>query len=252
VEGLSRYENIQELLNSIKQFVDDPENEETTLSGFLQTVSLLTSADEKDDDGDNDRVTLMTIHGAKGLEFKQVFVVGMEENLFPSQMMLQNRADLEEERRLFYVAITRAEDNLTLSYAQQRYNYGRLNYCEPSRFLSEIDEIYLDFARTKTASIKGSNLPFERERKSPAMRVSSFKKNFTPAAKANGNAKHEVSENFAPSSATDLRAEQRVEHQKFGFGTVLKMEGSQKATVNFDTHGEKTLLLSFAKLRIVE
>jgi DNA helicase-2/ATP-dependent DNA helicase PcrA len=252
VEGLSRYENIQELLNSIKQFVDDPENEETTLSGFLQTVSLLTSADEKDDDGDNDRVTLMTIHGAKGLEFKNVYVVGMEENLFPSQMMLQNRADLEEERRLFYVAITRAEDNLTLSYAQQRYNYGRLNYCEPSRFLSEIDEVYLDFARTKTASIKGANLPFDRERSVPTTRVSSFKKTFIPAVNANGNTKHEVSENFAPSNATDLRAEQRVEHQKFGFGTVLKMEGSQKATVNFDTHGEKTLLLSFAKLRIVE
>jgi len=252
VEGLSRYENIQELLNSIKQFVDDPENEETTLSGFLQTVSLLTSGDEKDDDGDNDRVTLMTIHGAKGLEFKNVYVVGMEENLFPSQMMLQNRADLEEERRLFYVAITRAEDNLTLSYAQQRYNYGRLNYCEPSRFLSEIDEVYLEFARTKTASIKGMNLPFERERSVPTTRVSSFKKVSTPAANANGNTRHEVSENFAPSNATDLRAEQRVEHQKFGFGTVLKMEGSQKATVNFDTHGEKTLLLSFAKLRIVE
>ena len=252
VEGLSRYENIQELLNSIKQFVDDPENEETTLSGFLQTVSLLTSSDEKDDDGDNDRVTLMTIHGAKGLEFKNVYVVGMEENLFPSQMMLQNRADLEEERRLFYVAITRAEDNLTLSYAQQRYNYGRLNYCEPSRFLSEIDEIHLDFARTKTASIKGSNLPFDRERSAPTTRVSSFKNTFTPSGNANGNTKHEVSENFAPSNAVDLRAEQRVEHQKFGFGTVLKMEGSQKATVNFDTHGEKTLLLSFAKLRIVE
>ncbi len=252
VEGLSRYENIQELLNSIKQFVDDPENEETTLGAFLQTVSLLTSADQKEDDGDNDRVTMMTIHGAKGLEFKHVFVVGMEENLFPSQMMLQSRADLEEERRLFYVAITRAEEDLTLSYAQQRYNYGRLNYCEPSRFLSEIDDMYLEFARTKTASIKGLDLPFERERSVPTTQVSSFKKAFTPVAKVNGNAKHEVSENFAPSAATDLRAEQRVEHQKFGFGTVLKMEGTQKATVNFDTHGEKTLLLSFAKLRIVE
>lgn len=252
VEGLSRYENLQELLNSIKQFVDDPENEETTLGAFLQTVSLLTSADQKEDDGDDDKVTLMTIHGAKGLEFKHVHVVGMEENLFPSQMMLQNRADLEEERRLFYVAITRAEETLTLSYAQQRYNYGRLNYCEPSRFLSEIDEMYLEFARTKTASIKGMDLPFERERSVPTTPVSSFKKAFIPVAKANGNVKHEVSENFKPSDTTDLRPEQRVEHQKFGFGTVLKMEGSQKATVNFDTHGEKTLLLSFAKLRIVK
>jgi DNA helicase-2/ATP-dependent DNA helicase PcrA len=127
VEGLSRYENVQELLNAIKEFVDNAENEDKTMSSFLQTVSLLTNADEADDDGDTDRITLMTIHGAKGLEFKNVYVVGLEEGLFPSQMMLEKREDLEEERRLFYVAITRAETKLTFSYAESRYNWGRLN-----------------------------------------------------------------------------------------------------------------------------
>jgi DNA helicase-2/ATP-dependent DNA helicase PcrA len=113
VEGLARYENVQELLNAIKEFVDNPENEDKSLSAFLQSVSLLTSADDEKDT-DTDKITLMTIHAAKGLEFKHVYIVGMEEDLFPSQMMLASRADLEEERRLFYVAITRAERNSPL------------------------------------------------------------------------------------------------------------------------------------------
>jgi DNA helicase-2/ATP-dependent DNA helicase PcrA len=137
VEGLSRYENVQGLLNSIKEFVDNPDEcvEDKNLNTFLQTVSLMTTADQDDPDGDNDRVTMMTIHGAKGLEFNHVYVVGMEEDLFPSQMMLQSRADLEEERRLFYVAVTRAEKKLIMSYAETRYQWGRLKPCEPSRFL---------------------------------------------------------------------------------------------------------------------
>jgi DNA helicase-2/ATP-dependent DNA helicase PcrA len=130
VEGLARYENVQALLNAIKEFVDNPENEDKSLSAFLQSVSLLTSA-EDDKDTDRDKVTMMTIHMAKGLEFKYVYIVGLEEDLFPSQMMLTSRADLEEERRLFYVAITRAEKKLTLSYAETRYQYGRLKNCEP-------------------------------------------------------------------------------------------------------------------------
>jgi DNA helicase II / ATP-dependent DNA helicase PcrA len=158
VEGLARYENIQELLNSIKQFVDSDETEDKSLTAFLQTVSLYSTADADDEDGDTDKVTMMTIHGSKGLEFSHVFVVGLEENLFPSQMMLNNRADLEEERRLFYVAITRAEENLTLSYADSRYNWGRLTYCEPSRFLLEIDEEYLNMPKdTKPMAKSFSN-----------------------------------------------------------------------------------------------
>ncbi|HKZ36485.1 MAG TPA: UvrD-helicase domain-containing protein, partial [Chryseolinea sp.] len=134
VEGLSRYENVQELLNAIKEFVMDPERQEKSLGAFLQEVSLVTGQDE-DKDKDPEKVTLMTIHMAKGLEFSNVYIVGLEEDLFPSQMMLSSRADLEEERRLFYVAITRAKKRLFLSYALTRYRFGRLKNCEPSRFL---------------------------------------------------------------------------------------------------------------------
>ncbi|MFC0185606.1 ATP-dependent helicase [Pseudarcicella hirudinis] len=162
VEGLSRYENVQELLNAIKEFVDSPENEDKSISNFLQTVSLLTTADNEEDEGENDRVTLMTIHGAKGLEFDHVYIVGMEEDLFPSQMMLQSRQDLEEERRLFYVAITRAEKRLMMSFAESRYQFGRLKACEPSRFLDEIDPKYLQIARNIRRAIE------PQERPSPA------------------------------------------------------------------------------------
>ena len=141
IEGLARYENVQELLNGIKEFVDNPENEDKSLSAFLQEIALLTNADQPAEEGEDvkDAVTLMTIHSAKGLEFKNVFVVGMEEDLFPSQMMIGSRAELEEERRLFYVAITRAEKKLALTYATSRYRFGRIKDCEPSRFLEEID-----------------------------------------------------------------------------------------------------------------
>ena len=142
IEGLSRYENVQELLNAVTEFVDNPENEKKDLGEFLQEITLLTGVDQ-DTDEDQDKVTLMTIHMAKGLEFKEVYIVGLEEDLFPSQMMLASRADLEEERRLFYVAINRAEVRLTMSYALTRYRFGRLKNCEPSRFIEEIDPQYI-------------------------------------------------------------------------------------------------------------
>ncbi len=254
VEGMARYENMQELLNSIKQYVDNEENEDKSLSAFLQNVSLLTNADQEDEDGDTDRVTLMTIHGSKGLEFKHVFVVGLEENLFPSQMMLQKRADLEEERRLFYVAITRAEQNLTLSYAESRYHYGRLNFCEPSRFLLEIDEAYLKLPGKPTPVLRKSftdDLDVVQSFNSPSKEqlISKLK----PVTRA--VAAHTPTGDFAAADPKDLKPGNRVEHQKFGFGTLSKLDtngASVKATVNFDTVGEKTLLLSFAKLRLVE
>ncbi len=146
IEGLSRYENVQELLNAIKEFVDTPEQEDKSLEAFIADVALLTDAD-KTDPNDTDYVNMMTIHSAKGLEFKHVFVVGMEEDLFPSQMMLNSRADLEEERRLFYVAITRAMQKVTLSYALTRYRFGRLKSCEPSRFIEEIDPEFIKVDR---------------------------------------------------------------------------------------------------------
>lgn len=251
VEGLARYQNIQELLNAIKEFVDDPENEDKSLSSFLQTVSLATTADAKEDPNDNDRVTLMTVHGAKGLEFDHVYVVGMEEDLFPSQMMLQSRADLEEERRLFYVAITRAEKRLFLSYAESRYQWGRLKPCEPSRFIEEIDLKFLQYSRNSKRAfeekLKPNPLGFVRNIAAKVQNGNSQPKITTMAAT------HVASPDFAPSNMDELEEGQRVEHSKFGFGTVVKinLDGlDKKAIINFETQGEKTLILGFAKLMI--
>lgn len=251
VEGVARHENVQELLNSIRSFVDNDENEDKSLGAFLQTVSLLTNADQ-DDDPTAERVTMMTVHGAKGLEFKHVFVVGMEENLFPSQMMIRSRDDLEEERRLFYVAITRAEKQLTLSYAQQRYNWGKVSYCEPSRFLEEIDRKYLrlgDKGLKRTAETAKTNVfePKEIPLRSPAAKLRQVQ-----APKQ--TAEHVPSADFQPSDISNLKAGDKVEHQKFGFGEVKRLDtlgASAKAIVHFESVGEKTLLLSFAKLRIL-
>ncbi len=248
VEGLSRYENVQELLNAIKEYVDDPEKEDKSLGAFLQEVSLLTGQDE-DKDKDPDKVTLMTIHMAKGLEFKNVYIVGMEEDLFPSQLMLSSRSELEEERRLFYVAITRAQKKLYLSYALTRYRFGRLKNCEPSRFLDDIQGSYIKVS-TKFGGVE-SMAPNPNFAKSF---VSGMKKTVSkqPIPKATA---YKPSADFAPSDTKGLKEGMKVEHPKFGFGTVLKMEevGSErKAKINFADFGEKTLLLSFAKLKIHE
>ncbi|MFC5411267.1 ATP-dependent helicase [Larkinella bovis] len=255
VEGLSRYENVQALLNSIKEFVDNPDNDDKSLSAFLQVVSLLTSADEKDDDGDNDKVTLMTIHGAKGLEFRNVYIVGLEEDLFPSQLMLESRADLEEERRLFYVAITRAEKKLTVSYAESRYHYGRLKVCEPSRFLMEINPDFLKMAKIRHTTREDRD-DFKRE--TPSGGSMSFVKSLAQKTASRQTPQptvaHVPSSDFAPSDTSKLAEGMRVEHMKFGFGQVQKIDqngNDRKAVIKFETAGEKTLLLSFAKLKIV-
>ncbi|MGN7889810.1 ATP-dependent helicase [Dyadobacter endophyticus] len=250
VEGLSRYENVQELLNGIKEFVDSDESEDKTLSAFLQSVSLLTNADEPDDNNDHDRVTMMTIHSAKGLEFRNVFIVGLEEDLFPSQMMLESRQDLEEERRLFYVAITRAEKKLSFSYAESRYQWGRLKMCEPSRFLLEVDQRFLNVNRMVQSALERDTTPpvttFARnlvQRKTEARPV------------ATAATSHVPSTDFVPTDTFDLAEGDKVEHLKFGFGVVTKMDVNgtdRKATVKFDLVGEKTLLLSFAKLRVLK
>ena len=250
VEGLSRYENVQELLNGIKEFVDSDETEDKTLSAFLQSVSLLTNADEPDDNNDHDRVTMMTIHSAKGLEFRNVFIVGLEEDLFPSQMMLESRQDLEEERRLFYVAITRAEKKLSFSYAESRYQWGRLKMCEPSRFLLEVDQKYLNVNRMVQSALERDTTPpvtsFARnlvQRKTEARPVATAATSHVPSA------------DFVPTDTFDLAEGDKVEHLKFGFGVVTKMDVNgtdRKATVKFDLVGEKTLLLSFAKLRVLK
>lgn len=253
VEGLSRYENVQELLNAVKEFVDNDEAviggeepKDKQLGTFLQEITLLTGQDRDDDD--NDKVTLMTIHMAKGLEFKNVYIVGMEEDLFPSQMMLNSRADLEEERRLFYVAITRAEQKVFLSYALSRYRFGRLKSCEPSRFIDEIDPKFIN------ESSKFGGRPTQ-----PITKITShYAKNLvrggvTKPSNNNAAIQHSPSTNFAPSDTTNLKEGMKVEHPKFGFGEVAEIDNSgtsRKAKVVFDNFGEKTLLLSFAKLKI--
>lgn len=251
IEGLSRHENVQELLNAIKEYVEDPEKADKTLGAFLQDVSLVTGQDE-DKDKDPDKVTLMTIHMAKGLEFKYVYIVGLEEDLFPSQMMLSSRADLEEERRLFYVAITRAQKKLYLSYAVTRYRFGRLKNCEKSRFLDDIDPTFIKvsskFSNAESTPTSSSSGSYAKSL------VNGIKKTIasSPSGKASS---YKPSLDFAPSDTTSLQEGMKVEHPKFGFGKVVMMDFSgadRKAKILFDDFGEKTLLLSFAKLKIHE
>ncbi len=248
IEGLNRYENVQELLNAVKEFVDNPENETTGLSEFLQEVALLTGVDQ-DNDEDRDKVTLMTIHMAKGLEFKHVYIVGLEEDLFPSQMMLASRADLEEERRLFYVAITRAKKKLSMSYALTRYRFGRLKNCEPSRFIEEVDPKYIQV--DKKFSISNPILPGRNSFVSNLMK----KANSQNLKKGKTISNYSPQSDFIPSDTSKLNVGMKVEHPKFGFGSVVAMDeygAGRKAKVNFNNFGEKTLLLSFAKLKIHE
>ncbi len=241
VEGRSRYENLQELLNAVKAFTDDRDNEDKSLSAFVQQVSLLTSQEQN---AGKDSVTLMTIHMSKGLEFKYVYIAGMEENLFPSQMMLASREDLEEERRLFYVAVTRAKERLILSYALQRYRFGKLLLCDPSRFLEEVDKQYIRGYDRRNNTEK-NNTPETKRGEAEVI-----KKTLPTSYKS----QHIRSENFYPSQPSEIQAGQRVEHPKFGFGIVLHIEEhdiyKRRAKINFENFGEKTLILSFAKLRI--
>ncbi|TZF81477.1 AAA family ATPase [Pedobacter sp. BS3] len=256
VEGLNRYENIQELLNGIKEFSEREDIEERGLDIFMQDVALLTN-DDNDKNPNADTVSLMTIHSAKGLEFPHVFVVGLEENLFPSQMSLNSRADLEEERRLFYVAITRAEKKLTLSYATSRYRWGTLTSCEPSRFIDEIDAKYLELDfKAPQKSVGG--MSFENERKAWS---TSTADTFSKPKAATGvkttsvlPKAHVPSQGFKPSDTSGLQVGMEVEHERFGYGKVVSLEGNKpdiKATIFFKELGQKQLLLKFAKLRIV-
>jgi DNA helicase-2/ATP-dependent DNA helicase PcrA len=246
VEGLSRHENVQELLNAIKEYVEDPEKTDKSLGAFLQEVSLVTGQDE-DKDKDPEKVTLMTIHMAKGLEFKYVYIVGLEEDLFPSQMMLSSRAELEEERRLFYVAITRAQKRLFLSYALTRYRFGRLKNCEPSRFLDDVDQTFIKvsskFSGYESTPVSGSYAK---------TLVTGIKKTIASKQPVRAST-YKPSLDFAPSDTSGLQEGMKVEHPKFGFGKVVVMDFSgadRKAKILFDDFGEKTLLLSFAKLKI--
>jgi DNA helicase II / ATP-dependent DNA helicase PcrA len=292
-EGVSRYENIQELLNGIKDFVEQPrtpqedelnevikqslKKEETelqlkpadtaikTLDEFMQEITLLTSVDKEDEkDANPDKVSLMTIHSAKGLEFPYVYVVGLEENLFPSQLSLNSRSDLEEERRLFYVAVTRAEKQATLSYATMRYRFGNVTYCEPSRFIDEIDDKYIDYPEAPGPNPFAADL-FDKFRNSygggglqdneTGNQQSGSTINFNPKPKRLIS----LNSRLATSSAAPVdvalnrsfKEGDVVAHEKFGSGTIVLLEGvwpETKATIEFEKAGHKNLLLKFARL----
>ncbi|MBE6335803.1 MAG: ATP-dependent DNA helicase [Lentimicrobiaceae bacterium] len=274
-EGLARVQNIEELLNAIMEFSDKQvdevtgEQNEVTLNKFMEDVALLTDQDKKNDE-DDDYVTLMTIHSAKGLEFPYVYIVGLEENLFPGIQSLSTREDLEEERRLFYVALTRAETKLVLSYAESRYRWGNLTLSEPSRFIEEIDQSLIE--RTRKASFRGTSSfdeginfsnPFSKSfqtRRDVTPVASNTTKEFqtrtTQASSATPiNTPKNNNSDFVAATPDEIDEGMRVLHQKFGQGTVMKVEGigpNKKATVMFDDCGSKQLMLKFAKLNILK
>lgn len=260
VEGVSHYENLVELLNGIKEFTEDDTREEAkTIDVYMQDIALLTDAD-KEDEANMDRVKMMTIHAAKGLEFPNVFVVGLEENLFPSQLSLNSRQELEEERRLFYVAITRAESKLTLTFATSRFRFGNITFAEPSRFITEIDEKYLALdprmLMAQTPQQGGFNYSSNYANKPAAGTAKpgvtkSFTSSIQPRSKPTS---YNTDPNFTPDDTSNLAEGMKVVHQRFGPGEVLAIEGNgdnRKATIRFAEAGEKQLVLKFAKLKIV-
>ena len=270
-ENLSRQENIEELVNGMHDFCatrQEEGNERISLVDYLAEVSLLTDQDGEKE-GDGAKITLMTVHSAKGLEFKNVFVVGLEENLFPSSMCGDSLRGLEEERRLFYVAITRAEERCYLSYAKSRFKYGKTEFCTPSRFLKDIDIRYLSLPH-------GEQLARKVDEEAGRFRSSSFEPriSFTPRIKpVSDRPKAQVippvqpmrtlkkvssiasSRPVASPSASGLQVGSVIEHERFGIGEVVNLVGTGdncKATVKFRNAGEKQLLLKFARFKIVD
>jgi DNA helicase-2/ATP-dependent DNA helicase PcrA len=270
-DAIQRYENIQELLNSIKEFTETPSNEEgevgdKSLGAYLQQITLLTNEDEKDENADT--VKVMTIHSAKGLEFSCVFACGLEEMLFPNAMSINTREELEEERRLFYVVITRAKNRLWITYANTRYKFGQLVQNEPSRFINEIPTEFMDksFAgggmRNQAGAFESWASQSAFERMNRGFESSSLDKNsdrskpsYLPSNTKPQLKEHVPSPDFKASDTSNLQVGQKVEHQKFGFGEVMKVEGALHnpiATVRFEQNGEKKIMLNYAKLRIVD
>ena len=249
-EDLSRQENLQEMMDGMATFVQDRVETDGgyMLTHYLSEVSLLTDMDEDDTEGDN-KVTLMTVHAAKGLEFEAVFVVGLEEELFPSQMSMDSPRQIEEERRLFYVAMTRAKQHLILTYAKRRMKYGITSDCEPSRFLKDIDSRFLKSDKPEMPSFKDivSRPTFipQRPRTIPQTPPSNFIKVRKPVSTPQPA--------VAPASVNGLTIGTVIVHERFGEGVVEKLEGSgldAKACVRFQNVGTKQLLLRFAKFTV--
>ena len=276
-EDISRQENLQELLDGMQQFVDDRKEQEgednVFMTHYLQEVSLISDLDESDDDSD-EKISLMTIHSAKGLEFRVVFIVGMEENLFPNQMSSGSIREMEEERRLFYVALTRAEEQCFLTYAQNRYRFGKSEFCMPSIFLREIDPNYLNlqqsggerqqrhiqrlrertslglissYPNTSNASTLNSRESLISDHSLTRLQIRDSQQSITPASQQDVDSAHTASGTLVVGS--------HIEHSRFGHGKVIALAGSgidAKATVEFDNVGIKQLLLRFAKFTIIK
>lgn len=286
IEGAERQENIEEFMSGLHDFVDTKREEgyedEVYIANFLQEVALLTDSDEENDNDDdassNERVSLMTIHASKGLEFNSVFVVGLEENIFPSPRSCSSVRELEEERRLLYVAITRAEQRCFLSCAKSRYQYGSMMFNEPSRFLKEIDKQYLvvegNAAGFKSQSSqpqpfqsRPQSQPFQSRPQSQPYREtpqrnpfqntvpSGFRRVQPVAQRFQTSASAQRTQASASSQRQTIHAGARVEHQRFGLGTVVAVEGvgeNEKATIEFQNAGTKTLLMKFARLTVLK
>lgn len=266
-EGISRVENIQELMNSMQGFIDEQlqlEDGDASLSNFLENIALSTDQDKKEDD-DEDKVSLMTIHLSKGLEFPIVHLVGLEENLFPSILSTSTREELEEERRLFYVALTRAEKQAFFTYAISRFQWGKITDCEPSRFISEVDTRFIDFinptAERKVINRSGLKsdifddtppTPKSFKKIEPKKPLNLKKESPMPAPKRlNPITKAQIN-NPAGGSTQNIEVGDRVRHDRFGIGEVLLLDGTDpqniKAKILFEGNDEKNLLLKFAKL----
>ena len=270
-EDIARQENLQELVDGIAAFVEErkEQGQSALLTNYLQEVSLLSDVDESDSQSE-DRLTLMTVHSAKGLEFRVVFVVGMEENLFPSQMSMDNPRGLEEERRLFYVAITRAEEYLVITNARSRFRYGKTEFCEPSRFLREIDPRFLcvkgngalsaigatsrtNGVTTRTSHYEGSSVD-TRDTTTTTPRGIDARRFVKVTPMLHQSQSMKSSSQPTPANGS-VSAGTRILHERFGKGIITAVEGSgidTKATVNFENVGTKQLLLRFAKFKVME
>jgi DNA helicase-2/ATP-dependent DNA helicase PcrA len=270
-EGVSRLENVQELLNSIQGYVEEQqqlEDGDASLSGFLENIALATDADNEEED--DNKVNLMTVHLAKGLEFPIVFIAGLEENLFPSMMSVNTRAELEEERRLFYVALTRAEKVAYMTYSVSRFRWGKIIDCEPSRFLEEIDDDFLDWKNLNIPVRNSNNSGLSADLFGDEPSAESYKQREKSVARPNPNQRPsgnlQPRPNFKPVNQTSsssagsqenalgLKVGQVVVHDRFGRGVVRDLQGEpndMKAIIHFDNAGEKKLLLNFAKLKII-
>ena len=306
IEGQARTANIEELLNSVKAYIEERHSElfeemqaegevaegveliasdlpVVTLGDYLENVSLLSAVDVEDDEDGSNKVTLMTVHSSKGLEFPYVFVVGMEENIFPSGGWLASETEIEEERRLFYVAMTRAKRVLQLSFAQTRMRNGKHESNQPSRFVREVDPKYIvnpitkediqsvsndddssarmwssgqRFSRTGTNTYGRSGSVVTQKRvPEPARRPEPIRRTEPTVVRRVQPVPARVSDaDFEPTPILQLRAGQRIEHNRFGYGQIVEISGTPadlKAKIAFDEHGEKILILKYAKIRVI-